>query len=83
MYREKDYRNSHQKIQEKSMVYPSQHGHYGSGRIVSKELTWWIYKSYRDKNIFLKYGIRYRQSKVTLGDSLDPEYHLKKRESKI
>jgi len=30
------------------------------------------------RNIFLRYGIRYRQSKVTLGDSLDPGYHLKK-----
>lgn len=31
------------------------------------------------RNILLKHGIRYnRQSKVTLGDSPDPEYHLKK-----
>ena len=34
------------------------------------------------RNILLKYGIRYRQSKITLGNSIDPEYHLKKRESK-
>jgi len=34
------------------------------------------------RNILLKYGIRYRQSKITLGVSTDPEYHLKKRESK-
>jgi transposase len=34
------------------------------------------------RNILLKHGIRYRQSKVTLGDSIDPEYHLKKRELK-
>jgi transposase len=32
------------------------------------------------RKILLKHGIRYRQSKVTLGDSMDPEYHLKKRE---
>jgi transposase len=30
------------------------------------------------RNILLKHGIRYRQSKVTLGDSMDPEYRLKK-----
>ncbi len=30
------------------------------------------------RNILLKHGIRYRQSKVTLGYSIDPEYHLKK-----
>jgi len=34
------------------------------------------------RNILLKHGIRYRQSKITLGNSIDPEYHLKKRESK-
>ncbi len=34
------------------------------------------------RKILLKHGIRYRQSKVTLGDSMDPEYHLKKRELK-
>ena len=31
------------------------------------------------RNILLKHGIRYRQSKITLGSSTDPEYHLKKR----
>jgi transposase len=35
------------------------------------------------RNTLLKHGIRYRQSKITLGYSLDPEYHLKKRELKI
>ena len=35
------------------------------------------------RNILLKYGIKYRKSKITLGTSLDPEYHLKKRELKI
>jgi transposase len=35
------------------------------------------------RNILLKHGIRYRKSKITLGNSLDPEYHLKKRELKI
>jgi transposase len=50
---------------------------------VSKELNIVNSISHTEiRNIFLKYGIRYRQSKVTLGDSLDPEYHLKKRESK-
>jgi hypothetical protein len=34
------------------------------------------------RNILLKHGIRYRQSKITLGNSIDPEYHLKKRELK-
>lgn len=34
------------------------------------------------RNILLKHGIKWRQSKVTLGVSLDPEYNLKKRESK-
>jgi transposase len=32
------------------------------------------------RNILLKHGIKYRQqSKITLGNSQDPEYHLKKR----
>lgn len=31
------------------------------------------------RNILLKHGIRYRHSKITLGNSTDPEYHLKKR----
>ena len=35
------------------------------------------------RNILPRHGIRYRQSKITLGYSLDPEYHLKKRELKI
>ena len=34
------------------------------------------------RNILLNHGIRYRQSKITLGNSQDPEYHLKKRELK-
>ena len=34
------------------------------------------------RNILLKHWIRYRQSKVTLGYSIDPEYHLKKSELK-
>ena len=34
------------------------------------------------RNILLKHGIRYRQSKITLGNSTDYEYHLKKRELK-
>jgi hypothetical protein len=32
--------------------------------------------------MLLKHGIIYRQSKVTLGYSMDPEYHLKKSELK-
>jgi transposase len=32
------------------------------------------------RNILLKHGIRYRQSKITLGNGTDYEYHLKKRE---
>ena len=35
------------------------------------------------RNILIKHGIRYRQSKTTLGNSTDPEYHLKKRGLKI
>src|SRR3954464_12526040 len=34
------------------------------------------------RNIILKHGIKWRNSKITLGTSMDPEYHLKKRESK-
>jgi transposase len=50
---------------------------------VSKELNLVNSISHTEiRNILLKYGIRYRQSKVTLGVSTDPEYHLKKRESK-
>ena len=35
------------------------------------------------RNILLKHGIRHRQSKITLGNSQNPEYHLKKRGLKI
>jgi transposase len=31
------------------------------------------------RNILLKHGIKWRQSKITLGNSHDPEYYLKKR----
>jgi hypothetical protein len=31
------------------------------------------------RNILLKHGINCRQSKITLGNNRDPEYHLKKR----
>jgi hypothetical protein len=35
------------------------------------------------RNILLKHGVKWRQqSKITLGNSQDPEYHLKKRGSK-
>ena len=34
------------------------------------------------RNIILKYDIKWRNSKITLGNSVDPEYHLKKRELK-
>jgi transposase len=34
------------------------------------------------RNIILKHGVKWRHSKITLGTSMDPEYHLKKRESK-
>ncbi len=34
------------------------------------------------RNIILKHGVKWRNSKITLGTSLDPEYHLKKRELK-
>ncbi len=50
---------------------------------ISKELNLVDSISHTEiRNILLKHGIRYRKSKVTLGDSIDPEYHLKKRESK-
>ena len=46
---------------------------------ISKELNLVDSISHTEiRNIMLKHGIRYRQSKVTLGDSMDPEYHLKK-----
>jgi len=35
------------------------------------------------RNILPRHGIRYRQSKTTLGNGQDPEYHLKKRGLKI
>ena len=50
---------------------------------VSKELNLVNTISHTEiRNILIKHGIRYRQSKITLGNSTDPEYHLKKRESK-
>jgi hypothetical protein len=30
------------------------------------------------RNILLKYGVKWRQSKITLGNSQDSGYHLKK-----
>jgi transposase len=51
---------------------------------VSKELKLVDSISHTEiRNILLKYSIRYRQSKITLGNSTDPEYHLKKRGLKI
>lgn len=47
---------------------------------VSKELKLVDSISHTEiRNILLKHRIRYRQSKITLGNSTDPEYHLKKR----
>ena len=48
---------------------------------VSKELNLVDSISHTEiRNILLKHGIRYsRQSKITLGNSTDPEYNLKKR----
>jgi transposase len=47
---------------------------------VSKELKLVNSISHTEiRNILLKHRIRYRQSKITLGNSTDPEYHLKKR----
>jgi len=46
---------------------------------ISKELNLVDSISHTEiRKILLKHGIRYRQSKITLGDSMDPEYHLKK-----
>jgi transposase len=50
---------------------------------ISKELNLVYIMSHTEiRNVLLKHGIRYRQSKITLGNSTDPEYHLKKRELK-
>lgn len=47
---------------------------------ISKELNLVDSISHTEiRNILLKHGIRYRQSKITLGNSTDPEYDLKKR----
>jgi hypothetical protein len=69
------------------MDYPSQHGRYTcTSRIRLQQgiKSCRLHKSYIEiRNILLKHEIRYRKSKVTLlGDSTDPEYHLKKRELK-
>ena len=57
----------------------------GTGRIcISKELNLVNSISHTQiRNILVKQGIRHRQSKITIGNSTDPEYHLKKRELKI
>ncbi len=53
--------------------------HVLAGYISNKELNLVDSISHTEiRNILLKHGIRYRQSKITLGDSIDPEYHLKK-----
>jgi transposase len=50
---------------------------------VSKELNLVDSISHTEiRNILLMHRIKYRQSKVTLGNSTDPEYYLKKRELK-
>lgn len=50
---------------------------------ISKEMSIVDTMSHTEiRNVLLKYGIRYKQSKVTLVNSTDPEYHLKKRELK-
>jgi hypothetical protein len=50
---------------------------------ISKELNLVDSVSHTEiRNILLKHGIRYRQSRVTLGTSTDPQYDLKKRELK-
>jgi transposase len=50
---------------------------------ISKELSLVNTISHTEiRNILLKHGIRYRHSKITLGNSTDPEYQLKKRELK-
>jgi hypothetical protein len=50
---------------------------------ISKELNFVDSISHTEiRNILLKHGIRYRQSKITLGTSTDPQYDLKKRELK-
>ncbi len=47
---------------------------------ISKELNLVDSISHTEiRNILLKHGLRYRQSKITIGNSTDPEYHLKKR----
>lgn len=47
---------------------------------ISKELNLVDSISHTEiRSILLKHGIRYRQSKITLGISTDPEYDLKKR----
>ncbi len=35
------------------------------------------------RNILLKHGIRYRKSKLTLDDTIDPEYHLEKKRIEV
>jgi len=51
---------------------------------IFKEINLVDSKSHTDvRNTLLKYGIKHRKSKTTFGNSLDPEYHLKKRKLKI
>ena len=50
---------------------------------ISKEMNFVDSISHTEiRNIILKHGIKWRQSKITLGPSLEPEYNLKKRELK-
>ncbi len=52
---------------------------------ISKELSLVDSISHTEiRNIILKHGIRYigSQSKTTMGNRIDPEYHLKKRGSR-
>jgi transposase len=54
-----------------------------AGYISNKELNLVNSVSHTEiRNILLKHGIRYRKSKITLGTSTDPDYHLKKSELK-
>jgi transposase len=49
-------------------------------RFISKDMNLVDSISHTEiRNIILKHGIKWRQSKITLGSILDPEYNLKKR----
>jgi hypothetical protein len=76
----KRFRHSNQKLKRRLWATFSTWSLRVLAGYISKEINLVDTISHTEiRNILLKHEIRYRQSKITLGNSQGPEYHLKKR----